>query len=286
MRLLAGLAIALGVGAATEVAAQTVTPGSVATSSSLRDAAAAPDYAPSNYAPKVQPDDFSKLIEREQFATDGSPVRWTTNTFKLGKTANGASNQVRLSLGGTMHTPSGLPQNIDPRGAQFDADAYEIAVTRDWAPVRFDAGDLDVDVTPHTGVGLSNGGGQAEAGATLTVAQKREATLDNSLTDLGVRDGAAYGDKGRWYLFAAASGRAVGLNVLRDGNSWNRDGWSTDASSALIGDAHVGVGYRKGAMQTSFGYIHREVKGEHMVFNQETKDDSVIAFTFSIKPKE
>lgn len=279
MRPLAGVAIALGVGAATQVAAQTVTPGS-AKATSLKDAAFA-----QNYAPKVQGDDFSNLIEHEQFAADGSPVRWTTSTFKLGKSDTGASNQVRLSLGGAMRTPSGLPQNIDPR-AQFDADAYEIAVTRDWAPVRFDAGHLDVDVTPHTGLGVSNSGGQAEAGATLTVAQKREETLENSLSDLGVRDGASYGDKGRWYLFAAASGRAVGLNVLRSGNSWNRDGWSTDASSALIGDAHVGVAYRKGAMQTSLGYIHREVKGEHMVFGQETVDDSVVAFTFSIKPKE
>ena len=47
--------------------------------------------------------------------------------------------------------------------AQFDADAYEIAVTRDWKPVRFDAGDLDVNLTPHTGLGVTNAGGQAEA---------------------------------------------------------------------------------------------------------------------------
>ena len=85
---------------------------------------------------------------------------------------------------------------------------------------------------------------------------------------------------------SAASGRAVGLNVLRNGNGWDGQGWTTDPSSALVGDAHVGVAYRKGAMQTSFGYIHREVKGEHMVFNQETKEDSVLAFTFSIKPQK
>lgn len=52
-----------------------------------------------------------------------------------------------------------------------------------------------------------------------------------------------------------------------------------------MGDAHVGVAYRKGAPQTPFGYIHREVKGEHMVFGQETKD-LVLAFTFSIKPQK
>lgn len=280
MRLLAGLAIALGVGAATGVDAQTVSPGSNQ-ALRLKDASVAPDYAP-----KVKADDFSNLIEREHFAPGGDPVRWTTSTFKLGKGSNGATDSVRLSLGGTVRSPSGLPSNIDPRGAQFDADAYEINVTRDWAPVRFDAGDLDVNVTPHTGFGVANGGGQAEAGATLTVAQKREDTVANGLSDLGVRDGAAYGDRGRWYLFAAASGRAVGLNVLRNEHGWDGDGLSTDPSSALIGDAHVGVAWRKGAMQTSFGYIHREVKGEHMVFGQETKDDSVVAFTFSIKPKE
>ena len=111
--------------------------------------------------------------------------------------------------------------------------------------------------------------------------------LASRLNDLGVRDGAAYGDQGRWYLFAAASGRAVGLNILRNERAgWDRDGWSTDTSSALIGDAHVGVAWRKGAMQTSLGYIHREVKGEHMIYGQQTKDDSVVAFSFSIKPRE
>ncbi|MBP7702113.1 MAG: DUF2219 family protein [Phenylobacterium sp.] len=247
----------------------------------MNDAAFASDKAP-----KIRQDDFANLIEREQFAADGAPVRWTTNNFQLGKTARGSVDTMRLSVGGSERSPSGLPANIDPRAAQFDADAYEVAVTRDWAPVRFGAGELDVAVTPHTGVGLSNSGGQAEAGATLTVAQKRDGEVEDRLNDLGVRDGKAYGDQGRWYLFAAASGRAVGLNVLRSDNGWDGQGWTTDPSSALVGDAHVGVAYRKGSMQTSFGYIHREVKGEHMVFNQETKEDSVLAFTFSIKPQK
>jgi hypothetical protein len=278
MRLLAGLAIALSFGAVTTVAAQSPRPGSA---TDLKDAAFAPDKAP-----KIRQDDFSNLVEREQFAPDGAPVRWTTNNFQLGKTARGSVDSMRLSVGGAVRSPSGLPANIDPRAAQFDADAYEIAVTRDWAPVRFDAGDLDVRVTPHTGVGVSNSGGQAEAGATLTVAQKRDDAVEDRLNDIGVRDGKAYGDQGRWYLFAAASGRAVGLNVLRNDNGWDRQGWTTDQSSALVGDAHVGVAYRKGAMQTSFGYIHREVKGEHMVYGQDTKEDSVVAFTFSLKPQK
>ena len=278
MRLLAGLAIALSFGAVTGSAAQTPRP---IGAEELKGAAFAPDKAP-----KVQQDDFATLIEREQFTSDGAPVRWTTNNFQLGKTARGSVDSVRLSVGGAMRSDSGLPAPLDPRSAQFNADAYEISVTRDWAPVRFDAGELDVSVTPHTGVGVSNAGGQAEAGATLTVAQKRDDVVEDRLNDLGVRDGRSYGDQGRWYLFAAASGRAVGLNVLRNGNSWDRQGLTTDSSSALIGDAHVGVAWRKGAMQTSLGYIHREVKGEHMVFGQETIEDSVVAFTFSLKPQK
>lgn len=280
MRLLAGLAIALGFGVATGVAAQNAP--TITGSSQLMDAAFAPDYAPRTKAS----DDFSNLIAREQVRPDGSAVRWRTNELKLGETKTGAVDSVRVSVGGGLRSPSGLPQNLDNRTASFDADAYEIAVTRDWAPVRFDAGDLDVNLTPHTGLGVSNAGGQAEAGAVLTVGQKRDDVAVDRLNDLGVRDGTAYGDQGRWYFFAAASGRAVGLNMLNNGEGWDRDGWTTDRASALIGDAHIGVGWRKGAMQTSFGYIHREVKGEHMVFGQKTKEDSMLAFSLSIKPQK
>ena len=37
-------------------------------------------------------------------------------------------------------------------------------------------------------------------------------------------------------------------------------------------------------MQSSFGVIHREVKGAHMIWAQDTRDDTVAAFTFSIRP--
>lgn len=275
MRLLAGLAIACTFGVVTGVSAQ---PGPDK-AARLKAAAFAPDYAP-----KVRGDDFSNLATREQFAADGAPIRWRTETFKFKKGRKGAVDSIRLSLGGAMRTPGDLTGSTDR--AQFDAQAYEIAVTRDWAPLRFDAGHYDLELTPHTGFGVASSGGQAEAGATLTLAQKRDDMLQDRLQGLGVRDGAAYGDQGRWYLFAAASGRAVGLNILRNDSGWDRDGWSTDPSSALVGDAHVGVAWRKGSMQTSLGYIHREVKGEHMVWGQDTKDDSVVAFSFSIKPKE
>lgn len=278
MRPLAGLAIALGCTAATAASAQSLN----GAPANLR---LQPISAPDDFAPRVKGDDFSTLVDRERFTSQGDPIRWRTDKVTLGATKNGSVDTLRLSTGGAIRSPSGLPADLDDR-AQFESGAYEVAVTRDWAPMRFGAGEYDVSLTPRTGVGVSNAGGQAEAGATLTVGQKRDDVAKDRLADLGIRDGGSYGDQGRWYLFAAASGRAVGLNVLRsDSGGWDRDGWSTDASTALIGDAHVGVGYRKGPMQTSFGYIHREVKGEHMIFGERTRQDSVVAFSLILKPE-
>src|SRR6185437_13324082 len=99
----------------------------------------------------------------------------------------------------------------------FEAQAYEVAVTRDWpGAVSFQAKSFGVDVSPHAGLGMTNLGGSAEAGATLQVSRResQSETAAQRLRALGLRDGARFGDKGRWYLFAAASGRAVGLNML------------------------------------------------------------------------
>ena len=85
--------------------------------------------------------------------------------------------------------------------------------------------------------------------------------------------------------FAAASGRAVGFSMLRGERGWDRAGWSTDSTSALVGDAQVGVGWRKGDVQFSFGVIYREVNGRHMIFGQMTRDDRVAAVTLSVRPQ-
>jgi hypothetical protein len=165
-------------------------------------------------------------------------------------------------------------------------DRLDVMAVRSWpGAIRFSSETLEFDVAPHAGLGVSRFGGQAEGGATLTVSKSRGERALEQLRDMGVKDGAGFGDKGRWYLFAAASGRAVGLNMLRGEHGWDRAGWTTDATGALVGDAQVGVGWRKGDVQSSFGVIHREVKGRHMVFGQTTRDDTVAAFTFSFRPQ-
>ncbi|CAN5903972.1 DUF2219 family protein [soil metagenome] len=282
MRSMAGLATVFGICGgmcATSAFAQTTSLTLDSGAAQLMSAA----FDPTAYTARGDADDpIANLLERETYTSAG-PVRWNNSKITLGD--NGvAIDSLRLSVGHTLRMPGGLPINVDR--AEFQNQAYEIAVTRDWPDaVSFATERYDVSLSPHAGVGMSSAGGSAEAGAMLTLGQKASDGLKSRLGAMGVRDGAAFGNEGRWYLFAAASGRAVGLNMQHNNGDLNGAGWSTDPSSALIGDAQLGVGWRKGAMQTSFGYIHREVKGQHMVWGQDTKDDSMVAFSLSIKPR-
>lgn len=260
MRRMAVLAIALSSLGGGAASAQTLTPD--LTTEILNSAAFAP---------------------REAYAPGEGPVEWRSGELRLSDGRAGPVDTVRINVGGVVRTPGGLPLHAD-RG-EFQANSFDVTLVRSWPAVTFASDGLEFDVAPHAGFGVSSLGGQAEGGATLTVSKSRTDRAVEQLREMGVRDGAGFGDKGRWYFFAAASGRAVGLNMLRGERGWDGAGWSTDDTGALVGDAQIGVGWRKGDMQSSFGVIHREVRGKHMVFGQETRDDTVAAFTFSFRPQ-
>lgn len=106
------------------------------------------------------------------------------------------------------------------------------------------------------------------------------------LSDLGMHtiSSKSLRDRGRWYLFAAASGREVGLNMARDAQgNLQRLGWSAEGTSALISDAQAGVAWRKGDTQASLGYVHREIHGDFGGSIDPGKlSDSMVALSFSI----
>jgi hypothetical protein len=265
MRRLAFVAIVLGCGAASAASAQALSGSALA-------------RAP--FASPTQADSFTSLANQATVA----PVQWSSSEVQFARRADGPVDSLRVSGGAFVDAPAGLPVHLDPR--KLDDKAYEVSVIRNWPrAMAFDNGKFDIDLSPHAGLGVTSQGTSAEAGAELRLSPSRDDKAADRLRAMGVSDGAHFGEQGRWYLFAAASGRAVGLNMLRNDLGWDRAGWTTDPTSTLIGDAQVGVGFRKGAMQTSFGFIHREVKGQHMLFGQETKDDSLVAFSLSIKPK-
>lgn len=186
------------------------------------------------------------------------------------------------------------PADLDPIGRILDSQIPahdfgrgEAGLVGRWpSAISFGAAGLDFDLSPHVRVDADGYGNRsAEAGATLDLSRHLSDLAGERLRALGVADGKTFGDRGRFYLFAAASGRAVGLNMLQGEQGWNRAGWSTDPASRLVGDTQVGLGWRKGAVQTSFGYVHRKVKGDHVMYGVDPHADSMVAFTFAFKPR-
>ena len=194
----------------------------------------------------------------------------------------GYSDRLRLTTRGALRRADGAPAPLTPRDqSDFDVDDYDVSYTRGFAAARgYTPSGLEVSLTPHAGVGMGEDGGTAEAGATLRIG--------SGLEDM-VRDGsAAFGQRARWYLYAAGSGRAVGYNFARtrDGD-FARSGVTHD-SGAFLGDASVGVALRRGDMQGSFGIVYREIKAEGLRgghgFDREV-EEGLVAFQLSIKPE-
>ena len=76
--------------------------------------------------------------------------------------------------------------------------------------------------------------------------------------------------------------------MTRDGQNGDlrRAGWSVDPSAAIIGDTQAGIGWRRGPMQASVGYLHREIKNEFGVRGAGGGGDSMVAFSLSIHPHQ
>ena len=268
MRRVAILAIVLGCGAAGAAMAQPA-PGPQATAQALAEAAFLPNAGP--YADLDSPG----LLGRETFAPGIGLFRYDGQSqIEMGR------NSLQVSVGTLRLAPGGLA--LPGSRADLETQAYDVTYIHRW-PRDFSFGPVALDVAPHAGVGFdSYGAGSAEAGAEVHLSKSDLAA--RRLKELGVKDGAAFGDKGRWYLFAAASGRAVGLNMLHGDSGWNRAGWSTDATSRLVGKEQLGVGWRKGPIQTSIGYVHRDVKGDHLMYGVDPHSESMVAFSLSIRP--
>jgi hypothetical protein len=89
---------------------------------------------------------------------------------------------------------------------------------------------------------------------------------------------AAYGNKGRWYLYAASDNNAFGFNMLQGMHGEVRRAGFTNERVAAIGDRQAGLAWRKGSMQASFGYVERELSTFGASMEQR-----YVALTFSFK---
>lgn len=228
--------------------------------------------------------------EDRQAAYVSGAVLVQQNTTQVSRlTQGGAVDTVRVTSAQSALTPQGFV-SLAPGGPYVGPNAYGVDYTRTWpAALRGATGAYAIDVSPQAGVGYGAAGASVGGGATVRLStQSRDAKIVDRLKAMGVEDGARYGEQGRWYLFAAASGRAVGLNMVANGQGGlARDGWSTDPA-ALVGDAQLGIGWRRGDAQTSLGYLMRKVRVRDDYASRLVdlpSNEQIAGITFSYKPR-
>jgi hypothetical protein len=273
----------MGAARAIDLSVRDVRPASVGFSAAPQAAAARADDPSFGLSPAGAYGD-AKLLDADRYYEGHGPVTWRSNAFVVGQDGH-AVDSVRVSVASLSRAGVSRPLSlVRPDENSFDDRDVDVTVTRGWpAAVKLTSGKYALDVTPHAGLGLGGAGGTAEAGAMVRFGKKN--MEDRVVSSLGVSDGRAFGNRGRWYVFAAASGQAVGLNMLRnqDGD-WSRAGFTSDNNSKLIGDRQAGVAWRRGAMQASLGYVHRSIKAKDQIMGMATEKDEMVAMTFSLKP--
>jgi hypothetical protein len=110
---------------------------------------------------------------------------------------------------------------------------------------------------------------------------KRAQSVKGRLERLGVAFQASpeMRRKGRWFLFAAGSNQAFGMNWLRNRDGELRRAGFSAEKIAAVGDGQIGVGWRKGSFQTSLGMVEREISA----YGRSARE-RFVAFTVSIRP--
>jgi len=106
-------------------------------------------------------------------------------------------------------------------------------------------------------------------------------TVEARLRGMGVRSGDSFGQRGRLYLFAADGQTAVGYNLTHGDDGWSRQGLSMD-DGAFMGDAQAGIAWRQGSVQTSFGYVQRDMPRENRL--GRSLDEGIVALHLSFIP--
>jgi hypothetical protein len=231
--------------------------------------------------------DQRHLLDPEQLVPGEGLAVWRTNEVSY---AHGrAVDTVRVSVAGVARGRGGVVSANPDALLDPDAEAFDVSFTRGWpAAWTMSAGKYAVDVSPHAGLGVTSTGETAEAGAMVRVSRDLERQVAERL---GVKtiDRRAFSE-GRWFVFAAVSGTAVGVNMAPSpGQSLlQRTPWATETSNALVSDAQAGIGWRRGPMQASVGYVHRDVKSQMVLSNPNgpaSYHDSMVAVSLSLSAR-
>lgn len=205
-------------------------------------------------------------------------------SLPLGQTWREDSRAFTAASGDRWTVRQATPHDTPLAFSRPDTQEREVAVEwrHDWTALHETSeSGLELSVSPHAGFDWDPRGSSPVAGATVRVGR--------GLDRLAPDGDETFGQKARWYVFASGSKRAVGYNFTRqrDGGLSN-EGLSHDLGQSAMGDAAIGVAWRKGPLQSSVGIAYREVEIDGLRGYGGLKTDvgeGVLSFQLSIRPQ-
>lgn len=195
------------------------------------------------------------LLSRPNAPTPGQRDVAVLDSSLSGPAPTGAAS---VPLSRMSWAPAARPQTYDP------------------AP-RIDLTISDQNMTaPGAGLDVSS----SVFSEPLAIARSGRPVFDVKRLTLRIGPSDSVRRKGRWFVFAAGSGEAFGLNLVRDPlRGWRRAGWSVERL-AEFGKAQLGIGWRRGAQQVSVSAARREISAYGV-----SREDTVLGVTFSVSGK-
>lgn len=193
-------------------------------------------------------------------------VRWTTGEVaSFSRPGVSYLDSVRVSSAAYDPTPGATLLRPGAEGDAGRPQAFDVTFLRKWpSAVRLDAGRLNLDITPHAGLGVSSGGGQtAEAGALVRMMKAM---------------GVAGQNAPRWYVYAGYRTRAMGLNLLRSDETIRRDHLADDGMARQI---QAGFGARRGMFHALLGYTRETVTMRSL--GEQTRSDNRVGLNLTIR---
>jgi hypothetical protein len=129
-------------------------------------------------------------------------------------------------------------------------------------------GGLELDVAPKASVVFSDEMSGGGAGAFVRIGQNLR--RERSSTE-------AQG----WYFYAGADAQALSYKFDGD-NASITDGMRVE-DKLLVGDAQLGLALRKGEGEFALGVTHREVKYEGQLRESQSRNESYLSLSYSLK---
>ncbi len=233
------------------------------------------------------PDDPDAPIRTGRWAEDAAPVELAGGPAQV---ASAPPEPILLSRPNVPAPEQSRVAVLDSRlSGPAPTTALSVPLSRvAWAPV---APPRTVTALPRIDLTVSNrepgapgAGLDADSGVfsePLAIARSSPAPMFD-IKRLTLRVGPSEADrkKGRWFVFAAGSGEAFGLNLVRDPlRGWRPAGWSVE-QLAEFGKAQLGIGWRKGSQQLSASVARREISAYGL-----SREDTIFGITFSVSGK-